>query len=130
LNIAEKFGRWFVVVLWSCAGAFCLSNLWFGFAVARAAQVAIVFSSSDVWYTAAGIAFFAGAYGIARRLRWARNFSLGLWMLFGYWNFGAIGFYADMRWFPLTALALLFMALLWLMSSAASETREEETRHT
>jgi hypothetical protein len=130
MNIAEKYGRWFVVILWSCAGLFCVYNLWFGFTVARAAGVAVVFSSSDVWFTLAGIAFFTGAYGVARRLRWARGFSFGLWALFGYWNFGAIGMYGDMRWFPFTALALLFLALLWLMSSAAMETSREVIRHT
>jgi hypothetical protein len=129
MNIAEKYGRWFVVVLWTLAGTFCIYNIWYGFFVARADRAAVVFSSVDAIYTLAGIAFFTGAFGVGRRLRWARTFSFGLWALFGYWNFGAIGLYGDMRWFPLTALALLFLALLWLMSSAAMESSREAIRH-
>jgi hypothetical protein len=125
MNIAGKFGRWFVVVLWTLAGAFSIYNIWYGFFVARADKAVVVFSSVDVTYTLAGIAFFTGAYGLARRLRWARAFSLGLWAVFGYWNYGALSFYADIKWFPLTALALWFLALLWLMSSAARETFDE-----
>jgi uncharacterized membrane protein YhdT len=98
--------------------------------VAHANRAVIVFSRDDAIFTLAGIAFFTGAYGIARRLRWARGFSLGLWAIFGYWDFGAIGFYGEMRWFPLTALTLLFIALLWLMSSAAMEPSREAIRHT
>jgi hypothetical protein len=125
MNIAGKFGRWFVVVLWTLAGAFSIYNIWYGFFVARAGKAVIVFSSDDAIFTLAGIAFFAGAYGLARRLHWARTFSFGLWAMFGYWNYGAIGFYEDIKWFPSTALALWFLALLWLMSSAAMETFDE-----
>jgi hypothetical protein len=128
MNIAEKFGRWYVVVLWALAGAFSIYNIWYGFFVARASNTVIVFSSADVTYTLAGIAFFTGAYGVARRLRWARGLSFGLWALFGYWNFGAIGLYGDMRWFPYTALVLLFLALLWLMSSEAIEQERQPIR--
>jgi hypothetical protein len=130
MNIAEKFGRWYVVVLWCLAGAFCIYNNWYGFFVAHANRAVVVFSRDDAIFTLAGIAFFTGAYGIARRLRWARGFSLGLWAIFGYWDFGAIGFYGEMRWFPLTALTLLFIALLWLISSAAMEPSREAIRHT
>jgi hypothetical protein len=125
MNIAGKFGRWFVVVLWTLAGAFSIYNIWYGFFVARANRVVVVYSSDDIIFTLAGIAFFAGAYGLARRLRWARTFSFGLWAAFGYWNYGAIGSYEDIKWFPFTALALWFLALLWLMSSAAKETFDE-----
>jgi len=130
MNIAGKFGRWFVVVLWTLAGAFSIYNIWYGFFVARANRVVVVYSSADVIFTLAGIAFFAGAYGLARRLRWARTFSFGLWAAFGYWNYGAIGLYEDIKWFPFTALALWFLALLWLMSSAAKETFDEAIRDT
>jgi len=130
MNIAEKFGRWYVVVLWTLAGAFSIYNIWYGLFVARAANAVIVYSSVDAVYTLAGVAFFTGAYGVARRLRWARTFSFGLWGLFGYWNFGAINLYGDMRWFPYSALALWFLALLWLMSSAAVEPSREVIRHT
>ena len=134
MNFGEKFGRWFVVVLWTLAGAFSIYNIWYGFFVARANRAVVVYSSDDVIFTLAGIAFFTGAYGLARRLRWARTFSLGLWAAFGYWNYGAIGFYQDIKWFPFTALALWFLALLWLMSSAARETFDgpsgEAIRHT
>src|SRR5882724_2240908 len=129
MNIAEKFGRWYVVVLWTLAGAFSIYNIWYGFFFARASNAVIVYSSADATYTLAGVAFFTGAYGVARRLRWARGLSFGLWTLFGYWNFGAIGLYGDMRWFPYTALALLFLALLWLMSSAAMEPERQAIRH-
>jgi hypothetical protein len=127
MNIAGKFGRWFVVVLWTLAGAFSIYNIWYGFFVARADKAVVVFSSVDATYTLAGIAFFTGAYGLARRLRWARTFSFGLWAAFGYWNYGALSFYADIKWFPLTALALWFLALLWLMSSTARETFDESS---
>ena len=134
MNIAGKFGRWFVVVLWTLAGGFSIYNIWYGFFVARADKSVVVFSSVDVTYTLAGIAFFTGAYGLARRLRWARTFSFGLWAIFGYWNFGAIGSYGDIKWFPYTALALWFIALIWLMSSAARERFDEPSneaiRHT
>ena len=92
MNIAGQFGRWFVVVLWTLAGAFSIYNIWYGFFVARADRAVVVFSSADVTFTLAGIGFFTGAYGLARRLRWARTFSFGLWAAFGYWNYGAIGF--------------------------------------
>jgi hypothetical protein len=130
MNIAEKLERWFVVILWTLAGAFSIYNIWYGFFVACANRVIVVLSSDDAIYTLAGIAFFTGAYGIARRLRWARTFSLGLWVMFGYWNFGAIGRYGEMRWFPFTALALWVFALLWLMSSAAIGPSGEAIRHT
>jgi hypothetical protein len=130
MNIAGKFGRWFVVVLWTLAGAFSIYNIWYGFFVARAENAVVVYSSADVTFTLAGIAFFTGAYGLARRLRWARTFSFGLWAAFGYWNFGAIGSYGDIKWFPYTALALWFIALLWLMSSEAVEPSNEAIRHT
>jgi hypothetical protein len=127
MNIAGKFGRWFVVVLWTLAGAFSIYNIWYGFFVAHAGPAVVVFSSDDVIFTLAGIAFFTGAYGLARRLRWARTFSFGLWAAFGYWNYGAIGFYGDIKWFPYTALALWFLALLWLMSSAARQIFDESS---
>jgi len=130
MNIAGKFGRWFVVVLWTLAGAFSIYNIWYGFFVARVEKAVVVYSSADVTFTLAGIAFFTGAYGLARRLRWARTFSFGLWAAFGYWNFGAIGSYGDIKWFPYTALALWFIALLWLMSSEAVEPSNEAIRHT
>ncbi|HUK29783.1 MAG TPA: hypothetical protein VLV89_01640, partial [Candidatus Acidoferrum sp.] len=76
-------------------------------------------TESDLIFLFAGIGFFTGAYGVARRLTWARHLSLALWALFGYWDFGAIGTYADMRWFPLALLVLFFAALLWLLSPAA-----------
>lgn len=125
MNIGGKFGRWFVVVLWTLAGAFSIYNIWYGIFVARAEKAVVVFSSADVTFTLAGIAFFTGAYGLARRLRWARAFSLGLWAVFGYWDFGAIGSYGDIKWFPYTALALWFLALIWLMSSSAREIFDE-----
>jgi len=130
MNIAGKFGRWFVVVLWTLAGAFSIYNIWYGFFVARAEKTVVVYSSADVTFTLAGIAFFTGAYGLARRLRWARTFSFGLWAAFGYWNFGAIGSYGDIKWFPYTALALWFVALIWLMSSEAIEPSNEAIRNT
>ena len=130
MNIAGKFGRWFVVILWTLAGAFSIYNIWYGFFVARVEKAVVVYSSADVTFTLAGIAFFTGAYGLARRLRWARTFSFGLWAAFGYWNFGAIGSYGDIKWFPYTALALWFIALLWLMSSEAVEPSNEAIRHT
>jgi hypothetical protein len=135
MNIAEKFGRWFVVVLWSCAGAFCVFNVWFSFAFVRnmgrllKSRDVVMFDSTDAWFTLAAIVFLAGAYGVARRLRWARTVSLGLWGLYGYWNFGAFNSFGDMPWFPRTALALWFLALLWLMSSAAMEPSREVIRH-
>ncbi len=134
MNIAGKFGRWFVVLLWTLAGAFSIYNIWYGFFVARANRAVVVYNSDDIIFTLAGIAFFTGAYGLARRLRWARTFSFGLWAVFGYWNYGAIGIYEDIKWFPFTALALWFLALVWLMSSAAretfDETSDEAIRHT
>ena len=127
MNIAGKFGRWFVVVLWTLAGAFSIYDIWYGIFVAHANRAIIVFNSDDAIYTFAGIAFFTGAYGLARRLRWARTLSFGLWAIFGYWNFSAISVYEDIKWFPFTALALWFLALLWLMSSAAKETFDDSS---
>jgi hypothetical protein len=125
MNIAGKFGRWFVVLLWTLAGAFSIYNIWYGIFVAHANRAVVVFSSDDAIFTLAGIVFFTGAYGLARRLRWARTFSFGLWALYGYWSYGALGSYGDIKWFPYTALALWFIALLWLMSSAAMESSSE-----
>jgi len=107
----EKFGRWCVAVLWAAAGVFCVLNV-----VVHPSET---LTRPDIEYLLAGVLFFAGAYGVARRLRWARNVSLGLWALFGYWDFSALGSFGGMRWFPLAALGLFFLALLWLLSPAA-----------
>jgi hypothetical protein len=56
---------------------------------------------------------------VARRDVWARQVSLGRWALFGYWDFGALGSFEEIRWFPLVALVMFFAALLWLLSPAA-----------
>lgn len=119
MNIAEKLGRWFVVAVWIVAGAYSLLNVSIRF-----------FTSQDAVYALSGLAFFVAAFGIARRNRWARPLSLVLWVVFGYWDFGAIGLFGDMRWFPLLGLALLFAALLWLMSPAAAGSQRGAMRHT
>ena len=59
MNIAEKFGRWYVVVLWTLAGAFSIYDIWYGIFVAHANRAIIVFNSDDAIYTFAGIAFFS-----------------------------------------------------------------------
>ena len=111
MNVSEKFGRWYVVALWAAAGVFCVLNV--------VAHPASYLTKSDLIYLLVGVGFFTGAYGVARRLIWARHVSIALWALFGYWDFGALGSFADMRWFPLAALGLFFAALLWLLSPAA-----------
>ncbi len=111
MNIAEKFGRWYVAALWAGAGIFCVLNV--------VVHPSSKLTESDLIFLLAGIGFFTGAYGVARRLTWARHLSLALWALFGYWDFGAIGTYADLRWFPLALLVLFFAALLWLLSPSA-----------
>jgi hypothetical protein len=111
MNISEKFGRWYVVALWAAAGAFCVLNV--------VVHPGSNLTKSDLLFLLAGVGFFTGAYGVARRMSWARHLSIGLWALFGYWDFGAIGTYADLRWFPLTLLGLFFAALLWILSPAA-----------
>ncbi len=111
MNVSEKFGRWYVVALWAAAGVFCLLNV--------VVHPASNMTESDLIYLLAGVGFFSGAIGIARRYVWARHVSIGLWALFGYWDFGALGSFGDMRWFPLAALGLFFAALLWLLSPAA-----------
>ena len=108
MQFAEKIGRWFVVGLWAAAAFFCFMNISIS-----------AFGIEDAKYMGYAGAFVVGAYGIVRKFRWARSFSLVLWTIFGYWDFAAIGNYADMRWFPLAALALLLAALLWLISPAA-----------
>lgn len=109
MEIIEKFGRWFVVALWCAAAYFCLADISIR-----------TFGAEDAKLMGYAGAFLVGAYGLVRKMRWGRQFSLVLWAMFGYWDFGALGFYADMRWFPLTALGLLFAALLWLISPAAA----------
>jgi hypothetical protein len=121
MNIAEKFGRWFVVGVWILAGAYCLLNVCFDVAMERSFHTLKVFDSQDAIYTVAGFAFLVAAFGITRHHGWARTLSLGLWALFGYWDFGAMGTFADERWFPFIALGLFAAALLWLLSSAAHE---------
>jgi hypothetical protein len=111
MNVSSKLGRWYVVALWAAAGAFSVLNV--------IVHPASNMTQSDLIYLLAGVGFFTGAIGVARRYVWARPLSIGLWALFGYWDFGAIGSFADMRWFPLTALVLFFAALLWLLSPAA-----------
>jgi hypothetical protein len=111
MNVSTRVGRWYVVTLWVAAGIFCVLNV--------ALHPANYLTKSDLIYLLAGIGFFTGAFGVARRLNWARPLSIGLWALFGYWDFGALGTFADMRWFPLAALGLFFAALLWLLSPAA-----------
>jgi hypothetical protein len=111
MNVSEKFGRWYVVTLWAAAGVFCVLNV--------IVHPASTLTTPDLIFLAAGIGFFSGAVGVARRYVWARHVSLGLWALFGYWDFGALGSFGDMRWFPLAALVMFFAALLWLLSPAA-----------
>jgi hypothetical protein len=111
MNVSKKFGRWYVAVLWAAAGIFCVLNV----VVHPAGNM----TTSDLLFLLAGVMFFTGAIGLARRYPWARNLSIALWALFGYWDFGALGSFGDMRWFPLTALGLFFVALLWLLSPAA-----------
>jgi hypothetical protein len=119
MQFTEKIGRWYVVALWCAAAYFCISNISIS-----------AFGTEDAKYMFYASAFIVGAYGIARRQRWGRQFSLILWAIFGYWDFGALGFYAEMRWFPLVALALLFAALLWLISPAALGQTLEAVRPT
>ncbi len=111
MDISPKLGRWYLTVLWAAAGVFCVLNV--------VVHPPRNMTNSDLIYLFAGVCFFSEAYGVARRLSWARHVSLGLWALFGYWDFGALGSFGDMRWFPLVALGLFFAALLWLLSPAA-----------
>jgi len=112
MSITEKLGRWYVSALWAAAGTFNVLNV--------LVHPAATLTQLDIEYLLAGVVFFAGAYGVARRLRWARGVSLGLWGLFGYWDFGALQTFGGARWFPLTALGLFFLALLWLLSPGAA----------
>jgi hypothetical protein len=111
MNVSEKFGRWYVTALWTAAGVFCVLNV--------VVHPASTLTTPDLIFLGAGIGFFSGAIGVARHYVWARHVSLGLWALFGYWDFGALGSFGEMRWFPLVALVLFFAALLWLLSPAA-----------
>lgn len=119
MSIFEKLGRWFVILLWTVSGAFCLLSATIDVVRAREAHVQQIFVMAVAVYTVGGIAFLLAAVGIARRRHWARSLSLGLWALFGYWNFNAIGEFADRRWFPALGFASLVIALFWLISPAA-----------
>ncbi len=119
MSLFQKLGRWFVITLWTVAGAFCLLNAVVDVMRANEAHVQRIIVTADVIYLVGGIAFFVAAIGIARRLHWARQLSLGLWALFGYWDFTAIGEFADRRWFPMLGFASLVLALFWLISPAA-----------
>ena len=119
MSILEKLGRWFVITLWTVAGAFCLLNAVVDVMRAREAHVERIFVMTDLIYIVGGMAFFVAAIGILRRLQWARSLSLGLWALFGYWDFTAMGEFADKRWFPLLGFASLVIALFCLISPTA-----------
>jgi hypothetical protein len=119
MSIFAKFGRWFVVTLWTAAGAFCLLNATVDVERAMEVHAQRIIVLEDVIYALAGIAFLGAAIGIARRLHWARQLSLGLWALFGYWDLTAMSEFADKRWFPLLGFASLVVALFWLISPAA-----------
>jgi hypothetical protein len=129
MNIAEKFGRWFVVGVWTLAGGYCLWSVYFGVSLERTFGVK-VFDSQDAIYTLAGLAFLTAAFGIARHHRWARPVSLALWALFGYWDLEALGTFADVRWFPILAFGFFAATLLWLLSSAAREDSRQAALHT
>jgi hypothetical protein len=129
MNIAEKFGRWFVVGVWLLAGGFCLLNVIRDVSLERGSAGVRVFDSQDAIYSLAGIAFLAAAFGIARHHRWARPLSLALWALFGYWDLGAFGSFADVRWFPMIGFGLFVATLLWLLSSASREDSQKVALH-
>lgn len=129
MNIAEKFGRWFVVGVWILAGGFCLLNVFHSVSLEHALGVK-VFDSQDAIYLLAGLAFMAAAFLIARHHRWGRSLSLGLWLLFGYWDLEALGTFADVRWFPITAFVFFVAALFWLLSSASREDSQQVALHT
>jgi hypothetical protein len=129
MNIAEKFGRWFVAGVWILAGGFCLLNVYSGGSI-RHIPGAKSFNLDDAIYLLAGISYFAAAFLIVRRHRWARPLSLALWALFGYWDLEALGTFADVRWFPITAFVFFVAALLWLLSSAAREDSHRAALHT
>lgn len=129
MNIAEKFGRWFVVGVWILAGGYCLLNVYYGAGFGRLLGFK-VFNTQDAIFALAGCAFFVAAFGIARHHRWARPLSLALWALFGYWVLGALRTYSDVIWFPIVAFALFVATLLWLLSSASREDSQQAALHT
>jgi hypothetical protein len=129
MNIAEKFGRWFVVAVWLLAGTYCLLNAGFDVALERSWHTGGIFDSQDAAYTLAGFAFLAAAILIVRHHRWARPLSLALWAIFGYWDFSSMSTFADQRWFPLTAFALFVLAFLWLLSPAARGDARDPVLH-
>jgi len=78
MSIAEKFGRWFVFGLWILAGSYCLLNAAINVKLERDFQLTRIFDLQDAEYAAAGVAFLAAAFLLARRHRWARPVSLAL----------------------------------------------------
>ena len=84
MNIAEKFGRWFVVGVWILAGGYCLLNVYYGAGFGRLLGFK-VFNTQDAIFALAGCAFFVAAFGIARHHRWARPLFAGalgaVWLL-------------------------------------------------
>src|SRR5580704_2246043 len=129
MNIAEKFGRWFVAGVWILAGIYCLLNVYYGAGFSRLWGFK-AFNTQDAIYTFAGLAFLVAAFGIARHLRWARALSLALWALFGYWDLSALRAYSDVIWFPIIAFVLFVATLLWLLSSASREDSQQTILHT
>lgn len=119
MNIAEKFGRWFVAAAWIAAGGYCLLNAGIGVTLARELHAPHMIVQEDVIYACSGLAFLAAAFGVVRHYRWARQLSFGLWALLGYWDLGAFGQFADRRWFPLLGFALFVVALFWLVAPTA-----------
>ncbi|MGH9591555.1 MAG: hypothetical protein ACRD5L_00580 [Bryobacteraceae bacterium] len=119
MQVVEKFGRWFVVLAWTAAGAFCFLDVWKVLALTSASSATRMVAPEDVIYAACGVAFLAVAVGIARRARWARLLSLGLCAMFAYWDFNALVQFADARWFPVLGLVVLLAAWIWLRTAAA-----------
>ena len=91
MNIAEKFGRWFVVGSVDSCGRIlpaerCLRR---GDGAQLPHAQSVRFARRHLHSRRVRIP--GAAFGLTRHHGWARTLSFGLWAIFGYWDFGAMG---------------------------------------